>query len=146
MTLFLMKMSNNDINNNKTYSETWFSQAKFDLKAAIDSMEKKNYEWSCFQAQQAAEKALKAFLYANRKRNVFTHSIKLLVEEASAFDENVNLLEDARILDQYYIPTRYPNGLPGDVPHNYYILEDAEKCVKYARKVVSLIGKMLEKI
>lgn len=140
-------MSNNENNGkNKSSSDIWFSQAKFDLKAAEDSMNNENYEWSCFQAQQAAEKALKAYLYIKRRRNIFTHSIKNLVDQASDFNKKFLELKNARILDQYYIPTRYPNGLPGNVPHNYYLKEDAQKCVKSAHKVISLVGEILEKI
>ena len=40
----------------------WLEQAKWDLKAAKDSLKAENYEWSCFQSQQAAEKSLKAYL------------------------------------------------------------------------------------
>ena len=60
-------MSNNENNGkNKSSSDIWFSQAKFDLKAAEDSMNNENYEWSCFQAQQAAEKTLEEYLYIKR--------------------------------------------------------------------------------
>jgi len=45
-------------------TERWLTQAKRDLKAAKDSARNENYEWACFQAQQAAEKAVKALLYA----------------------------------------------------------------------------------
>lgn len=41
----------------------WLKQAEADLKAAKDSLEDRNYEWSCFQSQQSGEKALKACLY-----------------------------------------------------------------------------------
>ena len=40
------------MSNNERYSSIWFTQAKYDLKAAQDSIEKENYEWACFQAQQ----------------------------------------------------------------------------------------------
>jgi HEPN domain-containing protein len=40
----------------------WLVQAQRDLKAARDSLDAGNYEWTAFQAQQGAEKALKAFL------------------------------------------------------------------------------------
>lgn len=46
-------MSNNKVDNNRELAQIWFSQAKFDLKAANDSMNSGNYEWACFQAQQA---------------------------------------------------------------------------------------------
>jgi HEPN domain-containing protein len=38
----------------------WLKQAEADLKAAKDSLNDENYEWSCFQSQQSGEKALKA--------------------------------------------------------------------------------------
>jgi HEPN domain-containing protein len=38
--------------------ERWLAQARWDLKAARDSAAAGNFEWACFQAQQAAEKAL----------------------------------------------------------------------------------------
>ncbi len=45
-------------------AKRWLTQAKRDLKAAKDSARNENYEWACFQAQQAAEKTVKALLYA----------------------------------------------------------------------------------
>lgn len=42
----------------------WMVQAEADLCAAKDSCDSKHYNWSCFQAQQSAEKALKAYLYS----------------------------------------------------------------------------------
>ena len=59
----------------------WFDQAKWDLKAARDSEAAGNYEWACFQAQQAAEKALKAFLLAVGSMPPLTHSIRTLLSE-----------------------------------------------------------------
>lgn len=38
-------------------------QALRDLKAARDSANSENYEWASFQAQQSAEKAVKALLH-----------------------------------------------------------------------------------
>lgn len=42
--------------------EDWLKQAYSDLQAAEDSAGSDHHEWACFQAQQAAEKALKALL------------------------------------------------------------------------------------
>ncbi|ABL78952.1 HEPN domain-containing protein [Thermofilum pendens] len=41
-----------------------FLQALRDLKATRDSSATDSYEWACFQAQQAAGKAVRALLYA----------------------------------------------------------------------------------
>ena len=38
----------------------WFRQAEADLKHARNAENDGDYEWSCFAAHQAAEKALKA--------------------------------------------------------------------------------------
>ncbi len=55
------------------------------------------------------------------------------------FDKELLNLRKAKVLDQYYFPTRYPNGLPDEVPHEFYSLEDAELCVKYAQMVIQLV-------
>ena len=38
----------------------WLRQAQADLEHAQASLEDKDFEWSCFAAQQAAEKAINA--------------------------------------------------------------------------------------
>ncbi|MHA1438261.1 MAG: HEPN domain-containing protein [Promethearchaeota archaeon] len=133
------------ISNNEKLANIWYSQARYDLEAAENSIKEGFFEWACFQAQQSAEKALKSFLYYNRKRNIYSHSIKNLLKEASDIDPNFKSLEKVKILDQYYIPTRYPNGLPDGIPHEYYDKEDAELCVENAKKICSLIGEILKK-
>jgi HEPN domain-containing protein len=64
------------------YSRKWLKQAGADLKAAINSKASKDYNWSCFQAQQAGEKALKSCLYDQGFTSVITHSLKERVKEA----------------------------------------------------------------
>jgi HEPN domain-containing protein len=86
------------------------------------------------QSQQAAEEALKAFLYSKGLRAILTHSIRELVLDCSKYDTAFsNFLSQARVLDAYYIPTRYPNGLVGnEIPAQYYSEEDASQCTNYA--------------
>ena len=43
-----------------TREEDWLRQAKRDLEHARHALEDRDYEWSCFAAQQAAVKAVKA--------------------------------------------------------------------------------------
>jgi len=113
--------------------------------AAKNSIINKSYEWACFQAQQAAEKALKAYLYLKGKRLIISHSIFKLIKECLNFDNEFKNILDARELDKYYIPTRYPNGLPDQIPHEFYNLGDAKLCVDYAEKILSLIKKLTTK-
>ena len=46
--------------------------------------------------------------------------------------------EGAQQLDQYYVPTRYPNGLPGGVPAEVFTRRQAEEAVAIARRMVAV--------
>lgn len=133
------------MNNNQNEFNLWFSQAKFDLEAAKTSLTAGNYEWACFQAQQSAEKALKSYLYLHGKRLIITHSINKLLQECSKIDNQFQTINETKALDLYYIPTRYPNGLPDQIPHDFYKQEDAELCVNYAELILSLIDSLIKK-
>lgn len=118
-------------------------QAEADLSAAKDSCISKHYNWSCFQAQQSAEKALKAYLYSNGYTSVITHSIKELLRECEKIEKKFkDLKSDAILLDTFYIPTRYPNGLGGELaPSEYYEKEDAQKCLNSAESILNSVIK-----
>jgi HEPN domain-containing protein len=124
-----------------TVARTWLEQAKADLRAAEDSAKAAHHEWSCFQAQQAGEKALKAFLYQRGRTSVISHSLRRLLRECLALDGTFSKLDDqARLLDQYYIPTRYPNGLDEEVsPSAYYDEKDSERCLQAARAILERV-------
>ena len=118
--------------------QRWLRQAEKDLESARDSSKAGHYEWACFQSQQAAEKALKAFLYSKGLRAVLTHSIRELVLDCSKYESDFsNFLSQAKVLDTYYIATRYPNGLVGnEIPAQYYSEEDASQCINYAELIL----------
>ncbi len=125
----------------------WLKQAEADLKAAKDSLNDEHYEWSCFQSQQSGEKALKAYLYERGYTSIVTHSLKELLRECSRLDASFNpLSKDAKTLDMYYIPTRYPNGLGGDLaPTEFYEREDAERCINSAELILNAVKAFLTK-
>ena len=120
-------------------ARTWFEQARADLAAAEDSAATGHHEWACFQAQQAGEKALKAVLSARGRTSVLTHSLRRLVHACAADDGAfADLDDDARWLDQHYIPTRYPNGLDAETtPSAYYEAKDSERCLRSARSILA---------
>lgn len=124
----------------------WLRQSEADLKAAQDSLNDGNYEWSCFQSQQSAEKGLKAYLYNLGYTSFTTHSVKILLKKCQEKDKTfVKAEEAARTLDNYYIPTRYPNGLDADMaPTDYYDKKDAEKCLKYATLILRTVKKYIK--
>ena len=129
---------------NRTEAERWHGQARFDLEAARASLAAGYHEWACFQAQQSAEKALKAFLMRQGKRQFFSHSIHDLLSEAKKLAPEFESISEAQRLDEYYIPTRYPNGLPGTVaPHDFYGEKEAQECLKLGESVLELTSRTL---
>ncbi len=53
--------------------------------------------------------------------------------------------ESLRRLDRYYIPTRYPNGLPGGVPSQYFDdPEEAKEAMQLAKSVIDLVERKIK--
>lgn len=102
------------------------------------------YHIACFLSQQVAEKALKAFLYAQGEEVVLGHSVERLCDRASDYDPAfVEGKERWAILDGFYIPTRYPNSLPDSIPARVYTRGAAEEAVKLAAEVVAFVEERL---
>ncbi len=117
-------------------SSDWLKQALRDLNHARKSIELGDYEWACFAAQQAAEKAVKA-LYQRLGIEVFGHSVsRMLANLPTEYKPPEELIEKAKELDRHYIPTRYPNFHPEGAPMDYYGREDAERAVRYAEEII----------
>ena len=127
-------------------AERWLGQAERDLDDARFLASGSRFNSCCFLAQQAAEKALKAFLYLQRVEFVWGHSVVELCDDASHFDSAFTALKKhAASLDKYYIPTRYPNGLPGGLPADAFQKDDAEMAVEKAVKIIEYVKKSFEK-
>jgi len=117
--------------------EDWLRQADKDLKHANNAVGDGDFEWACFAAQQAAEKALKA-LYQQLGGESFGHSVlKMLKDLPRNIKPNQGLLKMGAELDKLYIPTRYPNGFNWGAPMDYFEKEDAEKAIRYAAEIIN---------
>ncbi len=116
--------------------EDWLKQAFSDLSAAEDSASSAHFEWACFQAQQAAEKALKA-LIISRGGESRIHSIKFLL---SNLPENITandrIQNAARELDKHYILTRYPDSFSTGIPKDFFTLDDARRAIANAKRII----------
>jgi HEPN domain-containing protein len=120
----------------------WFTQASDEFNDADDLRKINKFYLALFHFQQATEKALKAFLYLKLKsREVFyTHSIADLSKMALEIDLDFQEIMPSKKLDQYYIPTRYPNGLPGGIPSRFFDdPKEAEEAMMLAKKVIDLV-------
>lgn len=114
----------------------WLRQAENDLAYARLGLREGFHAQVCFQCQQICEKALKSMHYGRlARRVVFGHS---LVELAGPLGLDPALRREMAILDQYYIPTRYPNGLPGGLPFEVYTADQAATAVATCARVIEL--------
>ena len=117
----------------------WLRQAERDLDDAQFAFSGERYNLVCFLAQQAAEKAIKAFLYLSGEERVLGHSVADLLNRASSLDSAFGTVWRARTLDLYYIPTRYPNGIPGGLPYEAFDRDEGEKALALAISVIDLV-------
>jgi HEPN domain-containing protein len=94
----------------------WLNQAVQDLAQAEVSRDTGHHDWACFAAHQAAEKAVKA-LHLHLGQEAWGHVVaRLLVELPSTVSMPKDLVEKARVLDTFYVPSRYPNSHPEGAP------------------------------
>jgi HEPN domain-containing protein len=120
----------------------WLTHAKDEFLDADDLRRRSRFYLALFHFQQAAEKALKAFMYAEIEsvEVFYTHSVEELASMAREIDPDFGSISRAKKLDQYYIPTRYPNSLPGGVPSRSFDDPDqAEEAMNLAKAVISLV-------
>lgn len=124
-------------------SKDWIRQAERDLAVAEDLREAEDFEWSCFVAQQAAEKGIKAVLQ-RLNAAAWGHSIfELMRIISNKVEVNEELLNCARSLDRYYVPTRYPNGFESGSPYEYFTRRDAEDAIFCSRRIIEFCNGIL---
>lgn len=117
-------------------SKDWLAQAERDLNHAVHACEDEDFEWSCFSAQQAAEKAVKA-VFLRLHGEGWGHSVYALLRAlVDKVEVPLNLLESAKVLDKHYIPTRYPNGFERGIPADYYTKKEAQEAIGNAREII----------
>jgi HEPN domain-containing protein len=114
-------------------SRDWFQQAQYDLEKARLDLQWQYFEWACFTAHQAAEKAVRVVYYAHHGEARGYGVRELLTSLGLTVNDTV--FEQATFLDRFYIPTRYPNGLPAGVPHDYFSREDAAQAIAAAEAI-----------
>ncbi len=114
----------------------WFKQAEADLRHARHALKAGDFEWSCFAAHQAAEKALKA-VFQKLGMDAWGHTLTILIgnlpPSAQPPDRLVNY---ARMLDKHYIPTRYPNSFESGAPTDFYTEKEAEDAIQHAEEII----------
>ena len=121
----------------------WLEQARYNLRHAQGSLSLGDYAWACFAAQQAAEAALKA-LHLAHGQVAWGHSIlDLLAELPEKVGVPEELLEVAKVLDKYYIPTRYPDAHPAGPAARHYTRLEAQEAMRLAAVILAFAEERL---
>ena len=123
--------------------QDWFDQAERDLQHARHALDDADYEWACFAAQQACEKATKA-VYQKTGEEAWGHAVSELLRGLRVHhDVEEGLVDMARELDRHYIPTRYPDAHPEGPPFQYYTGVDAQRAIDYASTIIGFCQDLL---
>ena len=123
----------------------WLDTARQDLDYAEFGAGGGYHAHACFNAHQAAEKAVKAVHYAGGARIVLGHSIRQLTENLN-IPSLAALLPAARELDLYYVPSRYPVG-PGDgTPHEAFSSDQSSGALGLADDIVAAAARIIEEL
>lgn len=121
-------------------AKEWFRFAQDDLRSAEVLFKEEIFNEVCFHAQQCAEKGIKAFLIMHDQIVPKTHRLVDLFEEAIKHDPRLEpIRKGCIILDQYYIPTRYPDAVIGSRPSGLPSRQDAEESLHIAESIFQRI-------
>jgi HEPN domain-containing protein len=115
----------------------WFDQAERNLEQAKASRRDGRHEWACFAAQQAAELAVKA-LHLRHGQEAWGHTVARLLTELPQSAPR-ELIERSKVLDNFYVPTRYPNGHPEGAPFHHYGEFQSKEAILHAGEIVEYV-------
>lgn len=118
--------------------EMWLNFAEQDLSAAAVLVSASLTNPAAYHCQQAAEKALKAFLCFKKTQPPKTHNLIKLVHLCGLHDNAfIKLVDRASLLAPFDTATRYPDDLIAVSG------EDCERFVRAARSVVLFVSKKI---
>lgn len=118
----------------------WFKKAGED-ELSINAIMKESGAPStaCFLSQQMAEKYLKGFLVFHKKEFPKIHQLERLLQLCKEMDLSFEELgEEAVLLSEFYVESRYP----GDWPE--FSWDDARKAYKAATRIKDFVLKKIQ--
>jgi len=116
---------------NPASPDKWLTRAESNFHRAKINREEILLEDLCFDAQQAAEKSIKAvYIYYNLDFP-YTHNLNLLLNKLDSHGINIpDKIQDAVVLSDYAVTTRYPG------PHESVTKTEYQQAVKHAKNVL----------
>ena len=122
--------------------ERWLVFAREDLRMAELALAEGILSQVCFHAQQCVEKAIKGWLAQHDQVTPRTHRMADLLPLLPP-DLMGELGNPLRLLDRFYIPTRYPDAVPDTPPGGISRPSDAEEALDLARRVLRQVERRL---
>jgi HEPN domain-containing protein len=107
-------------------SADWVDQALRDLEKAEQSMQAARHEWACFAAHQAWGHTL-------------TRLWAVLPQQDWQPGPPEGIEDRLRLLDGFYIPTRYPDSYPEGTPGEHFGRLQSEQALLHARAITEWI-------
>ena len=126
----------------KDDAKNWLAFACEDIKMAELALKEKIYNQVCFHSEQCVEKIIKSIILNKGKIYPKSHKLADLLAflGKSILDD---LKNDIISLDRFYIPTRYPDALPGILPKGMPTKNDAKESFKTANLVFKKVKKKI---
>ncbi|MBA4320751.1 MAG: hypothetical protein C0412_20360 [Flavobacterium sp.] len=117
----------------------WFSKGDDDLSISRVLFKEGYYNDTGFHSQQAVEKYFIGYVVLHNLRFEKKHNLETLLKVCSKLNNGFEkFLNGIRILDNYYIPTRYP------VPWANLDKKLAEESIKITEKIIIFINDLIE--
>lgn len=120
----------------------WLTRARQDLRGAtiLAAADDAPLDLAIYHCQQAAEKAVKAYLQWRDEPFAKTHNLRALVIQATTLDKGFDAFEKpAEILTPYVSAFRYPGG--ADEPMPSY--EEFDAALQHAQAIYDFVLNLL---
>ncbi|CAG5865500.1 unnamed protein product [Menidia menidia] len=129
---------------NKEEAQRWYKQARCDLDAAQNDMDRGSTEWCLFKVHQAVEKALIAAEYKRNGKQPDSSSISASAAKVSRYDANLTnlpqLVDRLKTLGVDPKKTQYPNCHPyPHIPNGQFRSENAVLALTTATELLSKV-------
>ncbi|MFP3041980.1 HEPN domain-containing protein [Treponema primitia] len=124
--------------------EAWLDRARSSFELSkITANELIYYEDLCFQAQQAAEKALKCLLIYFGEEPEFTHNLGILLESLTKYTEIPDNIKELIKLNNFAVQTRYPGEYEEITKAEYAeCIKIANDCINWIEEIIKLKAEM----
>lgn len=118
----------------------WLERASEDLTVARLVLGEDFTSHACFLSQQCIEKALKGYLLAKSHTYPRTHKLVDLLQVCSSIDTAFSQFEtDCIRIDEYYVPTRYPDAVPGGGPEGIPSKAKSKAALNAAENILQFV-------